>query len=185
VDSQGNLVTLEQQDRALWHWRQIEEALPLVRQAIRKGAGPYSIQAAIAAAHSEAPSAEQTNWPRIALLYGSLERISPSPIILLNRAVAVAMAEGPERGLTLIDSSSLSDDLKSYHLLHAVRADLLRRLGRAEQAIASYRDALALVTNESERRFLENRIEEVLSSGAGTCATSPAPRRPLPTTSRA
>jgi RNA polymerase sigma-70 factor (ECF subfamily) len=185
VDSNGNLVTLEQQDRAAWHRHQIEEALPLVQNAPGRGSGPYTIQAAIAATHSQAATADQTDWPHIASLYARLEEISPSPIVLLNRAVAVAMASGPEEGLALIESSSLPEDLKNYHLLHAVRADLLRRLHRAEEAAECYRRALALATNESERRFLEGRIQEMLSPDAATYATSQAPERQLPTPSRA
>ncbi len=159
----GDLVVLEEQDRGLWDQEQIAEALPLVAEALRPrsddGPGPFSLQAAIAAEHCRAPRAEDTDWHRIVKFYDLLELVQPSPIVSLNRAVAVAMAEGPEPALTLIDS--LASELDNYHLLHAARADLLRRIGSKEEAAQSYERALALVTNESERRFLERRLREV------------------------
>jgi RNA polymerase sigma-70 factor (ECF subfamily) len=122
--------------------------------------GAYAVQAAIAALHAQAPSAGATDWPQIAALYGVLMDLHPSPVVALNRAVAIAMAEGPEHGLALLDTLQLP----GYHLLPAARADLLRRLGRRAEAAAAYRHALALVTNAAERRFLERRLAEVTGS---------------------
>ena len=160
-DQAGDLVTLEEQDRSLWSHKQIDEALPLVAEAFRGGAGPFALQAAIAAVHCQARRAEDTDWPQIVRLYDRLEELQPSPVVSLNRAVAVAMSEGPQRGLELIDELSESGDLDEYHLLHAARADLLRRLGANAEAAVSYTRALALATNESERRFLERRLRDV------------------------
>jgi RNA polymerase sigma-70 factor (ECF subfamily) len=165
LDEAGNLVVLEEQDRSRWNGQQISEALPLVDEAVRSGPGPFALQAAIAAVHCRAASAEQTDWREIVRLYDLLERVQPSPIISLNRAVAVAMADGPRRGLALIDALAATGDLDSYHLLHAARADLLRRIGSSTQAAKSYARALELVTNDSERRFLERRLREVESAG--------------------
>ena len=159
LDSAGDLVLLEDQDRGLWNRRQIREALPLAREAMIGGAGPYAIEAAIAAAHCRAARAEDTNWREILLLYDLLLQVHPSPVVSLNRAVAVAMADGPAAGLAAIDA--LRKDLEEYHLMHAARADLLRRMGAAAEAAESYRRALQLVTNESERRYLERRLKEV------------------------
>jgi RNA polymerase sigma-70 factor, ECF subfamily len=159
LDAEGNLIILEEQDRNLWNQEQIAEALPLVTEAFAGGAGPFAIQAAISAAHCRSPQAEETNWREIVGLYDLLARIQPSPIVSLNRAVAVAMVEGPQVGLKLIDG--LSQDLAGYHLLYAARADLLRRSQAYEEAAQSYQQALDLVTNESERRFLERRLAEV------------------------
>lgn len=156
TDESGDIVTLEEQDRSRWNRRQIEEALPLVLQSLRNGRGPYTLQAAIAAEHCKAGIASQTNWPEIARLYGDLLRINPTPVVALNAAVAVAMAEGPAAGLAQIEE--LAGDLDGYHLFHAARADLLRRLGDRERATQSYRRAIELVTNESERRYLEKRL---------------------------
>ena len=164
LDPAGDLVVLEEQDRSLWDRSEIDEALPLVEDALRRGPGPFALQAAIAALHCQASRADETDWPQIVRLYDVLERMQPSPIVSLNRAVAVAMAEGAERGLTLIDGLSTRSELDGYHLFHAARADLLRRLGRRADATESYERALALVSNESERRFLEKRLGEV--SGA-------------------
>lgn len=164
TDDAGDIVVLEEQDRTRWDQKQITEALPLVAQAFRGGAGPFALQAAIAAAHCQAPRAGDTDWPQIVRLYDLLERAQPSPIVALNRAVAVAMAEGPRAGLALIDALAAADDLANYHLLHAARADLLRRLGSLPEAAESYLRALALVTNDSERRFLERRLREVRSA---------------------
>lgn len=161
LDDQGDLIILEEQDRSLWNQDQIAEALPLVSAAFRAALGPFAIQAAIAAAHCRAREPEETDWSEIVGLYSLLERIQPSPIVSLNGAVALAMVEGPKAGLEKIDT--LSGDLAEFHLLHAARADLLRRLKSYEAAAASYSRALELVTNDSERRFLERRLAEVRS----------------------
>jgi RNA polymerase sigma-70 factor (ECF subfamily) len=159
LDGAGDLVVLEDQDRSLWNQAQIAEALPLVAEAIKGEPGPVAIQAAIAAEHCKAARPEDTNWHAIVRLYDLLEQLQPSPIISLNRAVAVAMAEGPEIALELIDL--LASELDEYHLLHAARADLLRRMDSKKEAAESYERALQLVTNASERRFLERRLREV------------------------
>jgi RNA polymerase sigma-70 factor (ECF subfamily) len=161
LDSGGDLVLLEEQDRSLWHRSQINEALPLVTEALQGSPGPYAVQAAIAALHCRAEQAQDTDWPQILSLYDLLERLQPSPIVSLNRAVALAMVRGSRPALDVIETLAGDAALESYHLLHAVRADLLRRLGSFEEAAISYRRALALVTNESERRFLERRLREV------------------------
>jgi RNA polymerase sigma-70 factor (ECF subfamily) len=163
TDGAGDLVILEEQDRSRWDPRQIAEALPLVEEAFRGGPGPFALQAAIAAVHCQAARPEETDWPQIVRLYDLLERLQPSPIVSLNRAVAVAMADGPQSGLALIDALAATDDLANYHLLHAARADLLRRLGSQAEAADNYQRALALVTNDRERRFLERRLREVQS----------------------
>jgi RNA polymerase sigma-70 factor (ECF subfamily) len=160
-DDSGNLIALEDQDRNLWNRSQIAEALPLVEEALRGGAGPFAVEAAIAALHCQAARAEDTDWPQILSLYDLLDRLQPSPIVSLNRAVAVAMVAGPRPALALIDSLTATGALDGYHLLHAARADLLRRAGELEEAAKSYARALALVTNDSERRFLERRLREV------------------------
>jgi RNA polymerase sigma-70 factor (ECF subfamily) len=160
-DDSGNLIVLEEQDRSRWNRQQIAEALPLVEEALRGGPGPFAVEGAIAALHCEAARAEDTDWPQIVRLYDVLERLQPSPIVSLNRAVAVAMAEGPRPALALIDQLAATGELDSYHLLHATRADLLRRLGMSADAAASYERALALVSNKSERRFLERRLREM------------------------
>jgi RNA polymerase sigma-70 factor (ECF subfamily) len=166
LDEAGDLVLLEEQDRGRWDHRQIAEALPLVEEALRGGPAPFALQAAIAALHCQAARAEATDWPQIVRLYDLLERVQPSPIVSLNRAVAVAMVDGPRPALALIDALAAAGDLDGYHLLHAARADLLRRVGSSEEAATSYARALALVTNGSERRFLERRLREVqLASG--------------------
>ena len=156
LDVEGDIVTLVDQDRTLWNHRQIAEALELVEPAPR---GPFAIQAAIAGEHCKALSANVTNWRSIVQLYDALDQIQPSPVVKLNRAVAVAMSNGPERGLELIDA--LADDLNQYHLLHAARADLLRRMERNAEAATAYQRALDLVTNPAERRFLERRLASV------------------------
>jgi len=161
LDEAGDLVVLEEQDRGRWNDQQIAEALPLVEESFREGPGPFALQAAIAALHCRAMRAEDTNWREIVRLYDLLERAQPSPIVSLNRAVAVAMADDPQSGLALIDVLARNGDLDGYHLLHAARADLLRRMGSASEAAKSYARALELVTNESERRFLERRLREV------------------------
>jgi RNA polymerase sigma-70 factor (ECF subfamily) len=161
IDDAGDLIILEAQDRSRWNQAQIAEALPLVTEAFRSGPSPFALQAAIAAAHCQAVRAEDTDWPQIVRLYDVLEGVQPSPIVSLNRAVAVAMAESPQTGLALVDAIAAGNDLDNYHLLHAVRADLLRRVGSSAEAAKSYERALALVTNDSERRFLERRLREV------------------------
>jgi len=163
VDEAGDLVVLEEQDRHRWNQEQIAEALPLVDEALRSGPGPFALQAAIAAEHCKAAQAEDTDWAQIVRLYDMLERVQPSPIVSLNRAVAVAMVDGPGPALVLIDALAADGDLDNYHLLHAARADLLRRMGSMLEAAKSYERALALATNESERRFLERRLREVQS----------------------
>ncbi len=164
VDSGGDLVLLEDQDRALWNREQIREGLALVESALRAGqVGPYAIQAAIAGVHARADSPAQTDWRDIAALYAYLMRLRPSPVVELNHAVAVAMADGPELGLQLVDSIRARGELSEYHLLWAARADLLRRLKRWAEAAASYRTALALAKTEPERRFLTRRLVEVES----------------------
>ncbi len=161
LNEAGDLVLLDEQDRRRWDQEQIAEALPLVEEALRGGPGPFALQAAIAALHCQAARAEDTDWPQIVRLYDLLERVQPSPIVSLNRAVAVAMVDGSGAALALIDALAATGDLDGYHLLHAARADLLRRVGSSVEAAKSYERALALVTNDSERRFLERRLREV------------------------
>lgn len=168
LDEAGDIVVLEDQDRRRWDQRQIAEALPLVEEALRGGPGPFALQAAIAALHCQAVRAEDTDWPQIVQLYDLLERVQPSPIVSLNRAVAVGMVEGPRPALAIIDGLAASNDLENYHLLHAARADLLRRVGSPAEAAKSYLRALALVTNASERRFLERRLCEIQPALAGS-----------------
>jgi RNA polymerase sigma-70 factor (ECF subfamily) len=159
LDAAGDLVVLEEQDRRRWNHGQIAEALPLVEDALRAGPGTFALQAAIAALHCQAGRAEDTDWAQIVRLYDLLERVQPSPVVSLNRAAAVAMVEGPRPALALIEG--LAGDLDRYHLLHSARADLLRRLGSTEEAARSYARALELVTNDTERRFLERRLREM------------------------
>jgi RNA polymerase sigma-70 factor (ECF subfamily) len=161
VNTEGDLVLLEDQDRSLWDRPQIERALPLVEESLRGGPGPFALQAAIAALHCQARHAGDTDWPQIAQLYAVLERVQPSPVVSLNRAVAVAMADGPAAGLAMADAVAAGGELEGYHLLHSARADLLRRTGRLAEALVSYERALALASNPSERRFLERRVGEV------------------------
>jgi RNA polymerase sigma-70 factor (ECF subfamily) len=161
TDSEGDIVTLDEQDRSQWNREQIAEAVPLVEEALRQGAGTYGIQAAIAALHCQAPRAEETDWPQIVALYDRLALLQPSPVVALNRAVALAMANGPQAGLEIIEELAKRDDLDGYHLLHAARADLLRRLGSRAESAKSYGRALELATNPSERRYLERRLKEV------------------------
>jgi RNA polymerase sigma-70 factor, ECF subfamily len=161
LDAAGDIVVLEEQDRNQWNQQQIDEALPLVDEALGNEAGPFALQAAISAVHCRTKRAEDTDWPQIVRLYDLLEQVQPSPIVSLNRAVAVAMEDGPEPALVLIDALAASGDLDGYHLLHAARADLLRRIGSKAEAAESYVRALAMVTNDSERRFLERRLREV------------------------
>jgi RNA polymerase sigma-70 factor (ECF subfamily) len=159
LDEAGDLILLENQDRSRWNDQQIAEALPLVEEALRGRTGVYALQAAIAALHCQAARAEETDWAQIVRLYDVLERLQPSPIVSLNRAVAIAMADSPQAALGLIDR--LASELDSYHLFHATQADLLRRVGASKEATQSYQRALELVTNDSERRFLERRLREV------------------------
>jgi len=160
VSDSGDIVLLEEQDRTRWNRQQIAEALPLVGEAMQRS-GPYALQAAIAAEHCKAMRFEDTDWHQIARLYDQLERLNPSPIVSLNRAVAVAMSEGPEVALAAIDALDRSGELSDYHLFYATRADLLRRMGAHEQAAQNYSQALALVSNERERAYLERRLREV------------------------
>src|SRR5262245_61031033 len=149
LDPAGDIVLLEEQDRRRWNHQQIAEALPLVDEGLRSGPGPYALQAAIAALHCSAARAEETDWPQIVGLYDVLQQIQPSPIVSLNRAVAIAMVEGPQAGLELVDELTTTGELEDYHLLHATRADLLRRLGSSKEATKSYERALTLVTNDT------------------------------------
>jgi RNA polymerase sigma-70 factor, ECF subfamily len=159
VDEHGDLVLLEDQDRARWDQDMIDEGLALIDTAVEiRRPGPYQVQAAIAALHARAPRPEDTDWPQIATLYRGLTAMWPSPVIELNRAVAVAMADGPDAGLALMEP--LADDLDRYHLYHAARADLLRRSGRTAEAKLAYRRALHLVTNPVERRYLMRRVSQ-------------------------
>jgi RNA polymerase sigma-70 factor (ECF subfamily) len=158
----GELILLNDQDRALWNRAQIGEGLALVERALAAGrVGPYTIQAAIAAVHASEPDAAATDWGQIVALYDLLARAEPSPVVELNRAVAVAMRDGPSAGLALIDTVMERGDLSDYHLAHAARADLCRRLGRLEEARASYQRALSLTEQVPERRFLERRLAEL------------------------
>ncbi|MEU6194764.1 RNA polymerase sigma factor [Streptomyces sp. NPDC047061] len=164
VDAAGDLVTLEDQDRTAWDRAEIDEGTALLDAALRRGRpGPYQVQAAIAACHTTAPTAADTDWADIAGLYGELQRYVPSAVVRLNRAVAVGMAEGGEAGLALVAELEAEDDLAGYHLLPATRADLLRRMGRLPEAAESYERALDLVENAAERRFLEKRLAECRS----------------------
>lgn len=162
TSANGDLVLLEQQDRLLWDRGLIREGIALVEQALAsKRIGPYTLQAAIAAVHAEAPSAGETDWAQIVALYDLLVRTEPSPIIELNRAVAVAMRDGPAKGLELVDGLLERGELAQYHLAHATRADFCRRLGKKADARASYECALAFAKQEPERRFLEKRLAEL------------------------
>ena len=160
--AEGDLILLEQQDRLLWNRDQIAEGVSLTGRALAsRRFGPYTLQAAIAAVHAEASSTASTDWRQITLLYDGLIRIQPSPVVELNRAVAVAMWEGPEQGLRLIDDLLAREELANYHLAHSARADLCRRLGRISEARASYEKALALAGQDSDRRFLAGRLREL------------------------
>jgi len=162
VSAEGELVLLEEQDRNLWHREQIQEGTELVESALRHGAaGVYALQASIAALHANAKSAKETDWPQVAALYDALLSTHASPVIEVNRAVAVAMARSVEEGLALLDELESREELEEFHLLPAARADLLRRLGRMGKAADAYRRALALATNDIERRFLRRRLVEI------------------------
>src|SRR5579862_3105185 len=158
----GDLILLDQQDRSLWKQDQIAEGISLTESALRsRRFGAYTLQAAIAAVHAESPSPASTDWREITLLYDHLLRIQPSPVIELNRAVAIAMCEGPEQGLRLIDDLLAGEQLSDYHLAHSARADLCRRLGRITEARTSYEKALTLASQEPDRRFLTKRLQEL------------------------
>jgi RNA polymerase sigma-70 factor (ECF subfamily) len=161
LDSAGDLVLLEDQDRALWNGRQIAEALPLVEQALRGGAGPFALQAAIAALHCQAERADTTDWAQIVRLYDVLLRVQPSPVVALNRAVAIGMAIGAGAALPIVDALASDGALDRYHLLHAARGELLRRVGRPVEAAACFERATELAANEQERRFLQRRLLEL------------------------
>jgi RNA polymerase sigma-70 factor, ECF subfamily len=167
LDEEGDVVVLDEQDRSRWNHDQIAEALPLVEEALRGDPGPYALQAAIAAVHGRARRKEDTDWAEIVRLYDRLEEIQPSAIVALNRAVAVAMVEGPAAALAIVDALAQDGELEQYHLLHAARADFSRRLGALGEAEASYARALELVGNESERRFLARRLREVREQARG------------------
>jgi RNA polymerase sigma-70 factor (ECF subfamily) len=164
TDDAGRLVLLQDQDRARWDHDAIDEALAMLDETLElRAPGPYQLQAAIAALHARAPRPEHTDWPQIAALYGALARMEPGPVVELNRAVAVAMADGPGPGLTLVEP--LADRLDGYHLFHSARADLLMRLERREEALEAYRRAAELATAPAEREFLARRIAEASASG--------------------
>jgi len=158
----GELVLLDEQDRSRWNREQIAEGLALVARALAsRRAGPYALQAAIAAVHAEASSVAATDWGEIVGLYDVLARADPSPVVELNRAAAVAMRDGPAAGLALVDAILARGELEDYHLAHSARADLCRRLGRTAEARASYERALGLTRQEPQRRFLERRLREL------------------------
>jgi RNA polymerase sigma-70 factor (ECF subfamily) len=168
MSADGHLVTLEEQDRSLWDFEQARIGAQILKQALTmRNPGPYQIQAAIAAVHAEAITAAATDWLQIESLYAELARMNPSPVVLLNHAVAVAMGRGIEQGLALIDKLGAAGVLDGYHLYYAARADLLRRLNRVVEAFSSYKKALDLVTNEVERGYLKMRLKNL---AAGSCA---------------
>ena len=174
MDENGDLVTLEEQDRSFWDRDEILEGQALARTALRRGgAGFYALQGAIAALHAQAARAEETDWPQIAALYALLLRLHPSPVVALNHAAAVAMGNGLERGLRMIEELEATGELDGYHLLPAAKADVLRRLGRPAEAAAAYERALALVIHPAERRYLDRRLREV----RGLTASPPASSR--------
>ena len=165
VSSAGELILLDDQDRSRWDRPKIEECRALLERALRmRGLGPYQLEGAIAALHDEAATPSGTDWPQIAALYAELSSMAPSPVVELNRAVAIAMAEGPEDGLTMIDRLAATGQLDDYPYLHAARADLLRRLGRLDDAAVAYRRARELTANAAEQVFLDRRLEEVAGS---------------------
>jgi len=166
IGDDGELVTLEDQDRTRWDRAEIDEGRKVLDTALRRGAaGPYQLQAAIAAQHASAMRATDTDWRAIARLYGELAAVTRSPVVELNRAVAVGMADGPAAGLALVDALTAAGALPGYHLLPATRADLLRRLGRGAEAAHAYREALALAGTGPEQRYLSRRLAEVASAG--------------------
>ena len=156
------MITLEEQDRSRWNGAEIDQANMILDAAVRRDAvGPYQVQALIAACHTNAPHAGATDWARIAALYERLLEVTANPLVKLNHAVAVGMATGPEDGLALVGRLDASGELRDYHLLHATRADFLRRLGRNSQAADAYREALKLARTKAERRYLTKRLQEV------------------------
>jgi len=162
VNASGELVTLEEQDRSLWDRREIEEGIQLIETALTRGeVGNYQIQAAIAAVHAEARRADETDWRQIVALYEELMRMTSSPVVALNHAAAVAMSEGPGRGLSLIESANANGALENYYLFHASRADLLRRLSRSAGAAEAYERALTLTTNTVEQKYIRRRLQEL------------------------
>ena len=162
LDDAGDLVTLENQDRGRWDTAEITEGVALLDGALRRGRpGPYQVQAAIAACHATATDAADTDWTQVAALYGQLTRLAPSPVVELNRAVAVGMADGPAADLAMVEALQASGGLAGYHLLPATRADLLRRLGSTTKAVAAYREALELAATDTERRYLHRRLTEI------------------------
>ncbi len=162
LDADGEIVPLEEQDRSRWDREKIAEGQASLEALLRGGTlGPYALQAAISAVHARAARAEDTDWREIAALYALFVQVAPSPVVELNRAIAVAMADGADRGLPLLDAIEAGGQLVDYHLLAATRADLLRRAGRSREAAASYRRAISLTSNDAERRFLERRLREV------------------------
>ena len=174
VDAGGDLVLLEDQDRRRWDHAKIAEGLALLPGALSGSPpGPYAVEAALAALHARAATPNETDWRQIAALYDTLQRVRPSPVVALTRAVAVAMSEGPEAGLPLVEELERSGALAGYHLLHAAKADLLRRLGRHAEAAASYREALALAGNEPDRRFLSRRLEDAERAAGSEPLASP------------
>jgi RNA polymerase sigma-70 factor, ECF subfamily len=179
IDGAGALVPLEDQDRALWDRTQIAEGVGLLETALRaQRPGPYQLQAAVAALHAQAPIAEATDWPQIAALYGQLVRLTPTPVVALNHAVAVAMARDLGEGLALVDRIGAVGELDRYPLFHAARADLLRRLGRAPEAAAAYERASALTTNAVEREYLRRRLKALGRLSSPTSVDFPEqPRR--------
>ncbi|MCE7982648.1 MAG: RNA polymerase sigma factor [Caldilinea sp. CFX5] len=171
LDAAGALLTLEEQDRTRWRQAEIAEGVALLDQALLfHQPGPYQIQAAISALHAQAPTPEATDWPQIAALYGALTRYQASPIVELNRAVAIAMAQGPPQGLVLLDQLGSTGELDDYHLFHAARADLLRRAGQWQAATDAYKAALAHVSNQIERLYLERRLREMADTRAAVSA---------------
>ncbi len=178
TDTQGDLVTLEDQDRSRWDAGEISEGLGLLDRALSfRRPGPYQIQAAIAALHAQAKNPDRTDWAQIASLYQGLMRMNPSPIVALNHAVAVAMGEGLQEGLRLVEGVGASGDLEHYPLFHASRADLLRRLGRFPEAASAYARALELTTNRVERRYLRRRLDEVDRTITSDPCSGPTPSR--------
>jgi len=162
MPADGELVLLDDQDRTLWNRPQIDEGRELVEDSLRsRRVGPYALQAAIAAVHANALTASETDWPQIAGLYDVLMRVEATPVVELNRAVAIAMRDGPAAGLAQIDAILARGELHEYHLAHSARADLLRRLGRTHEAVVAYERAIALNTQEPERRFLARRLSEL------------------------
>jgi len=162
ISTEGDLILLDDQDRSLWNLDQITEGLKLVEQALAsRRFGPYTLQAAIAAVHAEAPTASATDWNQIVGIYEVLLRADPTPVVELNRAVAIAMRDGPEAGLALVEAILARGELADYYLAHSAKADLCRRLGHIPEAIAAYESALALTTQSPERRFIERRLTKL------------------------